>query len=187
MAIGNLFSQLFANYLLNVLDWFLFEDLGFTYVGRYVDDFYVVDTDKAKMLDAVPKIRALLAGYGLTLHPDKFYMQHYTKGVAFTGSVVKKDRVYTANRTIKNAAMAVRRLNRAETLPEVMHAVDSINSYLGCLRHCREYNQRVKLLRRIEPRCYKWIYIKGRYEIVAIKKKFRKRTRTLQRINDGNY
>lgn len=136
VAIGNLFSQLFANYLLNVLDWFLLEDLGFTYVGRYVDDFYVVDTDKAKMLDAV---------------------------------------------------MAVRRLNRAETLPEVMHAVDSINSYLGCLRHCREYNQRVKLLRRIEPRCYKWIYIKGRYEIVAIKKKFRKRTRTLQRINDGNY
>ena len=52
---------------------------------------------------------------------------------------------------------------------------------------CREYNQRAKLLRRIEPRCYKWIYIKGRYEIVAIKKKFRKRTRTLQRINDGNY
>nr|DAI35014.1 MAG TPA: hypothetical protein [Caudoviricetes sp.] len=187
VAIGNLFSQLFANYLLNVLDWFLLEDLGFTYVGRYVDDFYVVDTDKAKMLDAVPKIRALLAGYGLTLHPDKFYMQHYTKGVAFTGSVVKKDRVYTANRTIKNAVMAVRRLNRAETLPEVMHAVDSINSYLGCLRHCREYNQRAKLLRRIEPRCYKWIYIKGRYEIVAIKKKFRKRTRTLQRINDGNY
>lgn len=91
------------------------------------------------------------------------------------------------NRTIKNAVMAVRRLNRAETLPEVMHAVDSINSYLGCLRHCREYNQRAKLLRRIEPRCYKWIYIKGRYEIVAIKKKFRKRTRTLQRINDGNY
>ena len=75
VAIGNLFSQLFANYLLNVLDWFLLEDLGFTYVGRYVDDFYVVDTDKAKMLDAVPKIRALLAGYGLTLHPDKFYMQ----------------------------------------------------------------------------------------------------------------
>ena len=139
------------------------------------------------MLDAVPKIRALLAGYGLTLHPDKFYMQHYTKGVSFTGSVVKKDRVYTANRTIKNAVMAVRRLNRAETLPEVMHAVDSINSYLGCLRHRREYNQRAKLLRRIEPRCYKWIYIKGRYEIVAIKKKFRKRTRTLQRINDGNY
>lgn len=140
--------------------------------------------------DYIPANKSLFTngrGYGLTLHPDKFYMQHYTKGVAFTGSVVKKDRVYTANRTIKNAVMAVRRLNRAETLPEVMHAVDSINSYLGCLRHCREYNQRAKLLRRIEPRCYKWIYIKGRYEIVAVKKKFRKRTRTLQRINDGNY
>jgi len=187
VAIGNLFSQLFANYLLNVLDWYLLKDLGFTYVGRYVDDFYVVDRDKAKMLEAVPKIRALLASYGLTLHPDKFYMQHYTKGVAFTGSVVKKDRVYTQNRTIKNGVMAVRRLNRAETLPEVMHAVDSINSYLGCLRQCKEYNQRVKLLQRIERHCYKCIYIKGRYEIVAIRKKYKKRTQTLKRIRDGDY
>ena len=58
VAIGNLFSQLFANFLLNTLDWFLIKELGFTYVGRYVDDFYVVDRDKAKLLASVPRIRA---------------------------------------------------------------------------------------------------------------------------------
>lgn len=187
VAIGNLFSQLFANFLLNILDWYLIKKLEFKHVGRYVDDFYIIDKDKQKLLAVVPKIRGLLAKYGLTLHPHKFYLQHYTKGVAFTGSVVKKDRVYTCNRTIKNFVMAVRRLNRAETLPEVQHAVDSINSYLGCLRHANEYNNRRKILQMIWPRCYQWIYIKGHYEVVAIKKKYKQRTLKLQRIRDGTY
>ena len=187
VAIGNLFSQLFANFLLNVLDWYLIKELGFEYVGRYVDDFYVVHTDKQKLLEAVPKIRELLKGYGLTLHPDKFYFQHYSKGVQFTGSVVKRDRVYTANHTIKNAVMAVMRLNRAETVPDVLHAVDSINSYLGCFRHCDEYNTRCKVLQRMDSRVFKWVYIKGHYDVVAIKKKYKLRTRTLQRIRDGDY
>lgn len=89
MAIGNLFAQHFANFLLNILDWYLLNDLGFTYVGGYVDDFYILDADKQKILAAVPKIRELLGKYGLTLHPHKFYIQHYTKGVEFTGNVVK--------------------------------------------------------------------------------------------------
>ena len=90
VAIGNLFSQLFANFLLNVLDWYLIKALGFQYVGRYVDDFYIVDKDKARLLAAVPYIRTLLQLYGLTLHPHKFYLQHYSKGVQFTGSVIRK-------------------------------------------------------------------------------------------------
>ncbi len=187
VAIGNLFSQLFANFLLNVLDWYMLRDLGFKYVGRYVDDFYIIDTDKAKLLASAPKIRELLAQYGLTLHPNKFYLQHYSKGVAFTGSVVKKQRVYICNRTIKSFVMAIRRLNAAETLPEIEHAVSSINSYLGCLRHGNEYNTRRKILRMIEPRLYKWIYIKGSYEVVAVKKRYTKRGITLQRIRDGTY
>lgn len=187
VAIGNLFAQLFANFLLNVLDWYLLKDLGFAHVGRYVDDFYIIHTDKQRLLSAVPKIRELLARYGLKLSPTKFYIQHYTKGVEFTGSVVKKQRIYTSNRTVKNFVMAIRRLNRAETVPEVEHAVNSINSYLGCLRHGNEYNTRRKILQKIEPRCFKWIYINGRYESVALKKKYKPRSKTLQRIRDGDY
>ena len=187
VAIGNLFAQLFANFPLNVLDWFLLKDLGFTHVGRYVDDFYIIHTDKAKLLAAVPRIRELLARYGLKLSPTKFYIQHYTKGVEFTGSIVKKQRVYTCNRTIKNFVMAVRRLNKAETIPEAQHAIDSINSYLGCLRHGNEYNTRRKILQKIEPHCYKWIYIKGRYESVQLIKRYRQRSITIQRIRDGTY
>jgi len=187
VAIGNLFAQHFANFLLNILDWYLLNDLGFTYVGRYVDDFYILDTDKQKILAAVPKIRELLGKYGLTLHPHKFYIQHYTKGVEFTGNVVKKQRVYVCNRTLKNFVMAVRRLNRAETIEEVEHAVSSINSYLGFMRHANEYSKRRKILKMLEPHVFKWVYIRGHFEVVVIKKKHRRRTITLQRIRDGTY
>lgn len=155
VAIGNLFAQHFANFLLNILDWYLLNDLGFVYVGRYVDDFYIVDVDKQKILAAVPKIRRLLAKYGLTLHPHKFYIQHYTKGVEFTGNIVKKQRIYVCNRTLKNFVMAVRRLNRAYTIEEVEHAVSSINSYLGFMRHANEYGKRRKILKMIEPQAFK--------------------------------
>lgn len=187
IAIGNLFSQLFANFLLNILDWFLLKDCGFKYVGRYVDDFYVIDTDKQKLLNAVPRIREKLATIGLTLHPRKFYIQHYTKGVEFTGSVVKRDRVYTCNRNLKNFVMAVRRLNAAQTVPEMEHCVSSINSYLGLLRHNNEYRKRREILCQIERSRYQWVYIKGPYEVLAEKKRYKLRTLTLKRIRDGDY
>ena len=187
IAIGNLFSQLFANFLLNILDWFLIKDCGFKHVGRYVDDFYVIDTDKQNLLNAVPRIREKLATIGLTLHPRKFYIQHYTKGVEFTGSVVKRDRVYTCNRNLKNFVMAVRRLNAAQTVPEIEHCVSSINSYLGLLRHNNEYRKRRKILCQIERSRYQWVYIKGPYEVLAEKKRYKLRTQTLKRIRDGDY
>ena len=87
--------------------------------------------------------------------------------------MVKKYRVYTANNTITNAIMAVRRLNRAEMGPEVLHAVDSINSYLGCFRHCNEDNTLGKVLQRMESEVLKEVYIKGHYDVVAIKKKYK--------------
>jgi len=186
VAIGNLFAQLFANFLLNEFDWFL-EEIGIKYHGRYVDDFYCIHQDKAVLLNAVPLIRDKLAEFGLTLNPKKFYFQHYTKGVEFTGAVVKPKTSYCCNRTITNFIAAVRRLNNAKTLRQVEHAVCSINSYLGLLRHHNEYGMRKKVLGMIERPAYEYIYIKGRYEIVALKNKYKKRIQTYKRIRDGDY
>ena len=186
VAIGNLFAQLFANFLLNEFDWFL-EKIGIKYHGRYVDDFYCIHQSKAVLLNAVPLIRDKLAEFGLTLNPKKFYFQHYTKGVEFTGAVVKPKTSYCCNRTITNFIADVRRLNNAKTLRQVEHAVCSINSYLGLLRHHNEYGMRKKVLGMIERHAYEYIYIKGRYEIVALKNKYKKRIQTYKRIRDGDY
>ena len=186
IAIGNLFAQLFANFLLNGLDWYL-EELGIKYHGRYVDDFYCIHRDKVVLLSAVPKIRAKLGEYGLTLNEKKFYLQHYAKGVQFTGSIVKPRRSYTCNNTITNFVAAIRRLNNAKDLRQIEHAICSINSYLGLIRHNNEYNTRKRVLGMIDRKAFEYIYIKGRYEIVALKNKYKKRIKTYKRIRDGDY
>lgn len=186
VAIGNLFAQLFANFLLNSLDW-LVEELGLTYHGRYVDDFYMIHRDKMVLLNAVPRIREKLSELGLELNERKFYFQHYTKGVEFTGSILKPNRVYTCNRTITNFIAAVRRLNKAKDLRQAEHAVNSINSYLGLLRHNNEYNTRKRVLKMIESQAYEYVYIKKNYSILALKNKYKKRVQTYKRIRDGDY
>lgn len=186
VAIGNLFAQLFANFLLNVLDWYV-EEIGIEYHGRYVDDFYLIHRDKTVLLNTVQPIRDKLASLGLCLNEQKFYLQYYKKGVEFTGAIVKPNRNYCCNRTITNFITAVRRLNNAKNLRQIIHAVCSINSYLGLLRHSNEYNMRKKILCMIEPQAFEYIYIKGRYEIVALKNKYKQRRITLKRIRDGDY
>lgn len=153
-----------------------------------MDDFYCIHKDKEKLLALVPKVRELLAKLGLRLNEKKFYLQHYSKGVEFTGSIVKPGRVYTCNRTITNFVTAVRRLNKANNERQVLHAVCSINSYLGLLRHTNEYAMRRKVLNMIEPHVFKeYVYIKGHYEVLAIKNKHKLRYQTMQRIRNGDY
>lgn len=180
-------SSAWKNKVVNTLDWFI-ENEGIEHHGRYVDDFYCIHKDKEKLLALMPKIRELLAKLGLRLNEKKFYLQHYSKGVEFTGSIVKPGRVYTCNRTITNFIAAVRRLNKANNERQVLHAVCSINSYLGLLRHTNEYAMRRKVLNMIEPHVFKeYVYIKGHYEVLAIKNKHKLRYQTMQRIRDGDY
>ena len=186
VAIGNLFAQLFANFLLNVLDWFV-EELGIKYHGRYVDDFYMIHTDKNVLLSAIPKIRAKLAEYRLRINEKKFYLQHYRKGIEFTGAIVKPHRVYACNRSSNNFAGAITKLNRAKSIEEIEKAVSSVNSYLGLLRHYDEYKNRRRIVNKIKSAIMEFLRIKGDYRSIAIKKQYRPRVKTLGRIRNGDY
>lgn len=52
LPIGNLTSQMFANFYMNTFDKIMVEK--FQYYGRYVDDFFVVGKDKKELLNSVP-------------------------------------------------------------------------------------------------------------------------------------
>ncbi|MDE5665502.1 MAG: hypothetical protein K2I31_06170 [Duncaniella sp.] len=171
---------------MNVLDWYL-DELGIKYHGRYVDDFYMIHTDKNVLLAAIPKIREKLAEFQLRINEKKFYLQHYRKGVEFTGAVVKPHRVYACNRSINNFAGAVGKLNKAKSIEEIEKAVSSVNSYLGLLGHYNEYKTRRRIIKKIKPDVMEFLDLKGDYRSIAIKKEFQRRTIIKQRIRDGDY
>lgn len=177
LPIGNLTSQHDANFWLNDFDWMFDIFLHIYWHGRYVDDFYVIYPDKQSLLDAIPKIRSYLLILGATLHPRKIEMQSVYKGITFTGMVVKRDRIYASNRMVSNFEQLIHYMN---TLPEgfsietLRHYVCSINSYLGLMRHCNSYDIRKRIMLKMDRRFYQFLYIKGRYECVRIKQKYKR-------------
>lgn len=182
VAIGNLFAQLFANFYLDGLD----KLIGgrFAHHGRYVDDFYIVGRDKAALLGMIPVVRAWCERMGLRLHPRKVYLQHYAKGVEFTGAIVKPWRVYAVNRAIFGLRVAVWRLGKVQTGVEAERAVSAVNSYLGLLGHYDEYGMRRKVLMGMPSCAWRWVFVKGSFECLCVRPEFR--LATLRRIRDGS-
>lgn len=170
IPIGNLSSQLFANFFLYHLDRYL-DELGFKYHGRYVDDFYIIHPDKDFILNNVPDIRNFLKDeLGITLHPKKFYIQHYSKGVTFTGAIVKYDRAYPAKRTVTNYIEALKNLNKAKNLKQIEHCLSSINSYMGLMVHYNSYTVRRKYFcKYVTDETWKKITVKGHFQSVHVR------------------
>lgn len=153
LPIGNLTSQVFANFYLNDLDKFITQTLGVRYYGRYVDDFVLVHEDKEFLKAAHRRIEHFLSSeLKLNLHPQKVYLQHYTKGVRFIGAFIKHDHIIIGKRTKGNLYKKIYNLlpkmqqSQAKTLEILPYFNSSINSYLGFMRHYQTYNLRGHIL-----------------------------------------
>lgn len=173
IAIGNLFAQLFANFLLNVIDWKI--DAVCVRHNRYVDDISFVSKDKEKLLSIIPMLRTELGKLGLRLNEKKFYLQHYSKGVQFTGAVIKPDRIYVANHTINSFALVVKRLGKAVEMgmiDDIEKEIASVNSYLGIMSHYDEYATKRRIMAKLPPKFFEYCYIEGHFDVVKLKYKY---------------
>jgi RNA-directed DNA polymerase len=181
IPIGNLISQLLANFYMTGFDQFVTNE--FELYGRYVDDFYIVTKDKTKALNFIALIRKKLAEIELTLHPGKFYCQHHTKGVEMVGVMLKKERSYVHNRTVNNAFMAVKRLEKI-LIPEANaeRLLSTVNAYLGFMRNYNTYAIRRNLIESIGQKWWGIILIENRFNVVRIIKKYNKREIIKQKI-----
>ena len=152
LPIGNLTSQIFANFYLNDLDHFVKHTLAMPFYGRYVDDCVLVHRSKKYLRSVVPKISNFLKSeLKLELHPRKTYLQHYAKGVKFLGVVIKPNRMYIANRTKGNFYAAIAKQNNiaknhVPTKEEKDTFLCSMNSYLGIMRQYKSYNLRGRMV-----------------------------------------
>lgn len=176
LPIGDLVVQMAANLLLDDADHFIAETLGIT-MARYVDDMILISESKQTLLNAVPMIREFMyLSAGVTLHPNKFYLQHYTKGVKFIGAVIKQGRTYISNRTVTNAFASIRKFNhRGRINQEELTA--SVNSYLGIMRHHATHNIRRRLVKAIQPNICKMVIVSVDYSKITPRRTTRKRIR----------
>jgi RNA-directed DNA polymerase len=172
LPIGNLTSQLFSNVYLNVFDHYVKNELGIKHYGRYVDDFVIVHQNKDYLKSLIPKIRDYLKKeLHLELHPNKIYLQHFSKGVKFLGVIIKPYRLYIANRTKGNFYRAIQEQNKIArdhsprwiiksrsgssileniqrgkpTKEEQAAFLSIINSYLGILNPCKSSREHAPL------------------------------------------
>ena len=189
MAIGNLPSQQFANFYLSFVDEYAlklcsdFSTNGEAYhYVRFVDDFCIDGTRK----DVIIQIYRMVADYALvhlhiSVHPDKVYLQHISKGVKIIGSVIKPGRRYLSNRTIGHMltilhradSLALRSFSEPENpypIAKMEHIVCALNSYLGFFLPCQSYALRRKIFSRRTP-FRNFIWIKGRFTIIKLSRR----------------
>jgi RNA-directed DNA polymerase len=153
LPIGNLTSQVLANFYLHPLDELLYNRLGFNFYGRYVDDFVVVHDDISQLKSLIKIVNAFLQeNLGLKLHPNKIHLQHFSKGVRFLGVIIKPNRTYIAPRTKGNFFDAILKYNVLLKQGPVGNDIltgflSSMNSYLGILKHTNSYRLRRKMIK----------------------------------------
>ena len=188
---GNLLSQLIANFLASVFDYYVMEILGFKHYVRFVDDFCIVVNSPKDILPKVSQMNGFLKEQLLLqLHPKKVYFQHYKKGVLFVGAFILPGRIYISKRVVGNVYDAVRKFNKiAETGFAEAYAekfVSTMNSYYGLMRHFATYNIRRKLATMLVAEWWTYVYVEGPFEKFVLKNKYNERKQLIKQIKKGN-
>lgn len=156
IPIGNLTSQWFGNFYLNAFDHYMKSELKIKHYGRYVDDFFVVDTDKDYLKGLIPKIDSYLKSQlSLTLHPKKVSICDYKRGISFLGVTLKRGAILTGSRTkanVKNLLYKAKLVSAYYPLSndQLHRFVVSMNSYLGLMKHHSSYRLKRSLVNKID-------------------------------------
>ena len=139
LPIGNLSSQFFANVYLDVLDQHVKHRIGARHYIRYVDDFVLLHESPQWLNAARAEIEAFLpARLNARINPTKTILQPVDRGIDFVGHVIKPWRRQARRRTVRTALARIEHLPADQTL-------ETINSYLGLLRHTDGHHDRARL------------------------------------------
>ena len=178
--IGNLTTQLFANFLMS----FFIAYVHYLYRGKnyavaqFVDDFLIICDDLRFLVDSIPKIELFLKQkLLLNLHKDKRYLQLVSHGVLFVGTYIKPGRLYLSNRTLARFKERCegfgRMLNEGCNEQDLQRIEQTLNSYMGfCMKRCT-YRYRRADIDLIGAIFWKYFYIKGNYLSVRTKTKYK--------------
>jgi RNA-directed DNA polymerase len=142
LPLGNLTSQLFINIYMNKFDQFMKHKLKIKYYIRYADDFVILADNKTYLEKQIFNIDRFLENeLKLKIHPDKISIGTFSSGVNFLGMVNFSDhrilRTKTKGRMLKKMSLKYKLWQ--EELVSGESFAQSLQSYLGMLRHCQGY------------------------------------------------
>jgi len=149
LPLGNITSQLFANVYLNEFDQFIKHKLRLKYYIRYCDDFIVLAENEKFLENLIPQISSFLKKQlRLTLHQQKTKIKKYHQGIDFLGYVSFPHhrilRVKTKKRMFAKLKIKQVQMKKGEISKDSFN--QSLQSYLGILKHCNGYKLKNLLL-----------------------------------------
>lgn len=156
LPLGNVTSQLFANIYLNDLDQFVKHNLKEKYYLRYCDDFVISGESEKDLLKLINPISNFLERkLKLDLHSDKIILRKYRQGADFLGYIVLPHhrilRTKTKRRMFKKLRAKSDDLHNG--LISGKSFSQSLQSYLGILKHCKGYQIKKKINKVISSYC----------------------------------
>lgn len=149
IPIGNLTSQLLANYYLSEIDNIMKQK----YSGycRYVDDCWIISDNKKELKEAFKLFKQLLVPLKCKVHPNKFYLQSIYKGVSIVGAMVKPHRIYIGKRVAGRAFSRITTLSKnIKNKLNLEKLIQSTNSYFGLMKNMFSRNIRVRIMKSIK-------------------------------------
>ena len=181
--IGNLTTQLFANFLLSFFDMFVafvFRHKNYSY-ARFVDDFVIACDDKAFLMKSINRLEDFLRDVlMLQLHKDKRYVQPVSHGVKFVGSFIKPHRTYLSNKTLGRMFERIHGFNDLCNQKDLLTVLDCqrieqvMNSYLGFCKPHRTYRKRREALEKgFGKKFYRYFYIRNHHDSIRTRVKYR--------------
>jgi len=148
LAIGNLTSQWWANYYLNLLDHYLKDERGIKYYVRYMDDLVIMAQDKAELHEVKAEMGEFIAReLKLELKEKGSYMAPVSQGIPFLGF-----RIFPGLIRLKHASVVrfIRKFRHNERLYrqgqiDERALIRSGASLIGHLEHGNTYRLRQKI------------------------------------------
>ena len=101
LPIGNMTSQILANFYLNCLDHFIKEKLHIKYYIRYQDDGILLSTDKNYLKYCLKEINKFVLKYGLELNDKTKIINVSKEGLDFLGFRFYKSYIKIRNKNMK--------------------------------------------------------------------------------------
>ena len=147
LPIGNLTSQLFANFYLAGCDRFIKETLRCRHYLRYVDDFALFADDRDDLLAAKDRIETYLISLRLKLHPVKTQIFATVHGTNFVGFRILPDRIRVRADNLQRGRKRLRQLKQSRLTGQITAAAltSSQQSWQAHLAHGNTWRLRQKL------------------------------------------